>query len=109
MIANIKANFKELQIKSGTAVMKLEVLPTAKGFTELTKMTGHVVFLQVETEQEEIPFEEQEVEEQEAEEIPFAECEYEQPKPANVDCETGEVYEVIEDEARMIGEGNGVD
>lgn len=104
MIANIKANFKELQIKSGTAVMKLEVLPTAKGFTEPTKMTGHVVFLQVETEQEEIPFEEQE-----AEEIPFAECEYEQPKPANVDCETGEVYEVIEDEARMIGEGNGVD
>lgn len=104
MIANIKANFKELQIKSGTAVMKLEVLPTAKGFTELTKMTGHVVFLQVETEQEEIPFEEQE-----AEEIPFVECEYEQPKPANVDCETGEVYEVIEDEARMIGEGNGVD
>lgn len=104
MIANIKANFKELQIKSGTAVMKLEVLPTAKVFTELTKMTGHVVFLQVETEQEEIPFEEQE-----AEEIPFAECEYEQPKPANVDCETGEVYEVIEDEARMIGEGNGVD
>lgn len=104
MIANIKANFKELQIKSGTAVMNLEVLPTAKGFTELTKMTGHVVFLQVETEQEEIPFEEQETEE-----IPFAECEYEQPKPANVDCETGEVYEVIEDEARMIGEGNGVD
>ncbi len=104
MIVNIKANFKELQIKSGTAVMKLEMLPTAKGFTELTKMTGHAVFLQVETEQEEIPFEEQE-----AEEIPFVECEYEQPKPANVDCETGEVYEVIEDEARMIGEGNGVD
>ena len=104
MITNIKASFKELQIKSGTAVMKLEVLPSAKGFTDLTKMTGQVVFLQVETEQEEIPFEEQE-----AEPIPFEECDYEYPKPANVDCETGEVYEEITDEARMIGDGYEVD
>lgn len=106
MITNIKASFKELQIKSGTAVMKLEVLPSAKGFTDLTKKTGQVVFLQVETEQEEIPFEEQE-----AEPIPFDECDYgySDPKPANVDYETGEVYEEITDEARMIGDGNGDD
>ena len=62
--------------------------------------------MQVETEQEEIPFEEQE-----AEPIPFDECDYEysDPKPANVDYETGEVYEEITDEARMIGDGNGND
>ncbi len=106
MITSIKASFKELQIKSGTAVMKLEVLPSAKGFTDLTKMTGQAVFLQVETEQEEIPFEEQE-----AEPIPFYEYDYEHPnpKPANVDLETGEIYEEITDEALMIGDGNGND
>ena len=103
MQTEIKASFKELQIKSGTAVMKLEVLPSAKGFTDLTKMTGQAVFLSVESEQEELPFSNDE----EQEEIPCYEAEV--VKPANVDCETGEVYEVIEDEARMIGEGNGVD
>lgn len=106
MITSIKASFKELQIKSGIAVMKLEVLPSAKGFTDLTKMTGQAVHLQVETEQEEIPFEDQE-----AKPIPFDEYDYEypDPKPANVDFETGEMYEEITDEARMIGDGDGND
>ena len=27
-------------------------------------------------------------------------------RPANVDAETGEIYEPIEDEARMLGEGS---
>lgn len=99
MQTEIKASFKELQIKSGTAVMKLEVLPSAKGFTDLTKMTGQVVFLTVESEQDEIPF----ANEEEQDEIPCYEAEV--VRPANVDADTGEVYEVIEDEARMIGGG----
>lgn len=37
-------------------------------------------------------------EENEGEPLPF-------DRPANVDAETGEVYEVITDEARMIGDG----
>lgn len=37
-------------------------------------------------------------EEDEGEPLPF-------DRPANVDAETGEVYEVITDEARMIGDG----
>lgn len=36
--------------------------------------------------------------EDEGEPLPF-------DRPANVDAETGEVYEVITDEARMIGDG----
>lgn len=35
---------------------------------------------------------------EEGEPLPF-------DRPANVDAETGEVYEVITDEARMIGDG----
>lgn len=37
-------------------------------------------------------------EEDEGEPLPF-------DRPANVDADTGEVYEVITDEARMIGDG----
>lgn len=90
MITEIKAQFDDLGIKAGKATDKFIVLPSAKGFIELA----------------EIPFEEQE-----AEPIPFDECDYEysDPKPANVDYETGEVYEEITDEARMIGDGNGND
>ena len=104
MITEIKASFDDLGIKAGKATAKFIVLPSAKGFTDLTKIVGQTVVLTVETEQQEIPFEEQE-----AEPIPFDDCEYEHPKPANVDCETGEVYEEITDEARMIGDGYEVD
>lgn len=106
MITEIKAQFDDLGIKAGKATAKFIVLPSAKGFIELAKIVGQTVVLTVETEQAEIPFEEQE-----AEPIPFDECDYEysDPKPANVDYETGEVYEEITDEARMIGDGNGND
>ena len=100
MITEIKASFDDLGIKAGKATAKFIVLPSAKGFTDLTKIVGQTVVLTVETEQAEIPFDEQE-----AEPIPF----YEYEKPANVDCETGEVYEEITDEARMIGDGYEVD
>ena len=46
--------------------------------------------------QDELPLEYDE--EDEGEPLPF-------DRPVNVDAETGEVYEVITDEARMIGDG----
>lgn len=107
MITEIKASFDDLTIKAGKATAKFVVLPSAKGFTELTKIVGQTVVLTVETEQAELPFDVQDTEP-----IPLDECDYEfqEPrKPANVDCETGEIYEEITDGARMIGDGNGND
>ncbi|MCI6548084.1 MAG: hypothetical protein MR874_06860 [Coriobacteriaceae bacterium] len=60
MRQEIKASFKQATIKAGTATLQFEVLPSAEGFTEVMKMTGGVVMLTVETEQQELPFEERE-------------------------------------------------
>lgn len=55
MKQEIKASFKQATIKAGTATLQFEVLPSAEGFTEVMKMTGGVVILTVETEQQELP------------------------------------------------------
>ncbi len=55
MKQEIKASFKQATIKAGTATLQFEVLPSAEGFTEVMKMTGGVVMLTVETEQQELP------------------------------------------------------
>ena len=55
MKQEIKASFKQATIKAGTATLQFEVLPSAAGFTEVMKMTGGVVMLTVETEQQELP------------------------------------------------------
>lgn len=62
MKQEIKASFKQATIKAGTATLQFEVLPSAEGFTEVMKMTGGVVMLTVETEQQELPFEENQTE-----------------------------------------------
>ena len=58
MKQEIKASFKQVTIKAGTATLQFEVQPSAEGFTEVMKMTGGVVMLTVETEQQESPLDE---------------------------------------------------
>lgn len=58
MRQEINARFKQATIKDGNATLQFEVLPTAKGFVEIMKLTGGVVMLAVETEQEKLPLEE---------------------------------------------------
>lgn len=90
----IRANFKQATVKGGTAVLQLEILTSdANGFPIL-KLSGKPVVLTVADIQDELPLDY----EDEGEPLPF-------DKPANVDAETGEVYEVIVDEGRMIGDG----
>ena len=55
MKQDIKASFKQATVKSGVAVLQFEVLPSAKGFMEVMKMTGGVVVLTIQTEQQELP------------------------------------------------------
>lgn len=91
----IRANFKQATVNGGTAVLKLEILTSdANGFPIL-KLSGKPVVLTVADIQDELPLD---YDEDEGEPLPF-------DRPANVDAETGEVYEVITDEARMIGDG----
>lgn len=88
----IRANFKQATVKGGTAVLQLEIL-TDNAFPIL-KLSGKPVVLTVADIQDELPLDYDE----EGEPLPF-------DRPANVDAETGEVYEAITDEARMIGDG----
>lgn len=59
MKQEIKANFKQATIKNGTANLQFEVLTSAEGFMDVVKVAGSVVLLTVETEQQELPIEEQ--------------------------------------------------
>lgn len=79
----IRANFKQATVKGGTAVLQLEILTSDANAFPILKLSGKPVVLTVADIQDELPFD----------------------RPANVDAETGEVYEVITDEARMIGDG----
>lgn len=91
----IRANFKQATVKGGTAVLQLEILTSdANAFPSL-KLSGKPVVLTVADIQDELPLD---YDEDKGEPLPF-------DRPANVDAETGEVYEVITDEARMIGDG----
>lgn len=62
----------------------------------ILKLSGKPVVLTVADIQDDLPLDYDE--EDEGEPLPF-------DRPANVDADTGEVYEVITDEARMIGDG----
>lgn len=86
----IRANFKQATVKGGTAVLQLEILTSDANAFPILKLSGKPVVLTVADIQDD--------EEDEGEPLPF-------DRPANVDAETGEVYEVITDEARMIGDG----
>lgn len=80
----IRANFKQATVKGGTAVLQLEILTSDANAFPILKLSGKPVVLTVADIQDEpSPFD----------------------RPANVDAETGEVYEVITDESRMIGDG----
>lgn len=85
----IRANFKRATVNGGTAVLQLEILTSDASAFPILKLSGKPVVLTVADIQDE---------EDEGEPLPF-------DRPANVDAETGEVYEVITDEARMIGDG----
>lgn len=90
----LRANFKQATVKSGTAVLQLEILTSGANAFPILKLSGKPVVLTVADIQDELPLDYDE----EGEPLPF-------DRPANVDAETGEVYEVITDEARMIGDG----
>lgn len=90
----IRANFKQATVKGGTAVLQLEILTSDGNAFPILKLSGKPVVLTVADIQDELPLDYDE----EGEPLPF-------DRPANVDAETGEVYEVITDEARMIGDG----
>lgn len=90
----IRANFKQATVKDGTAVLQLEILTSDANAFPILKLSGKPVVLTVADIQDELPLDY----EDEGEPLPF-------DRPANVDAETGEVYEVITDEARMIGDG----
>ena len=92
----IRANFKQATVKGGTAVLQLEILTSDANAFPILKLYGKPVVLTVADIQDELPLDYDE--EDEGEPLPFY-------RPANVDAETGEVYEVITDEARMIGDG----
>ena len=91
----IRANFKQATVKGGTAVLQLEILTSYANAFPILKLSGKPVVLTVADIQDELP---RDYDEDEGEPLPF-------DRPANVDAETGEVYEVITDEARMIGDG----
>lgn len=92
----IRANFKQATVKGGTAVLQLEILTSDASAFPILKLSGKPVVLTVADIQDELPLDYDE--EDEGEPPPF-------DRPANVDADTGEVYEVITDEARMIGDG----
>lgn len=100
MNTTIKAHFKQATVKGGVAVLQLEVLTDAAGAFDVIKQEGRTVILTIESEQQELDFEA----EYEAEPLPLDEEPIE--RPANVDAETGEIYEPIEDEAYMLAEGS---
>ena len=89
----IRGNFKQATVKGGTAVLQLEILTSDGNAFPILKLSGKPVVLTVADIQDELP-----LGYDEGEPLPF-------DRPANVDAETGEVYEVITDEARMIGDG----
>lgn len=91
----IRANFKQATVKGGTAVLQLEILTSDANAFPILKLSGKPVVLTVADIQDELPLD---YDEDEGEPLPF-------DRPANVDAETDEVYEVITDEARMIGDG----
>lgn len=91
----IRANFKQATVKGGTAVLQLEILTSDANAFPILKLSGKPVVLTVADIQDELPLDYDE--EDEGEPLPF-------DRPANVGAETGEVYEVITDEARMIGD-----
>lgn len=90
----IRANFKQATVKGGTAVLQLEILTSDANAFPILKLSGKPVVLTVDDINEELPLDY----EDDGEPLPF-------DRPANVDAETGEVYEVITDEARMIRDG----
>ncbi len=92
----IRANFKQATVKGGTAVLQLEILASDANAFPILKLSGKPVVLTVADIQDELPLDYDE--EDEGEPLPF-------DRPANVDADTVEVYEVITDEARMIGDG----
>lgn len=90
----IRANFKQATVKGGSAVLHLKILTSDANAFPILKLSGKPVVLTVADIQDELPLDYDE----EGEPLPF-------DRPANVDADTGEVYEVITDEARMIGDG----
>lgn len=90
----IRANVKQATVKGGTAVLQLEILTSDANAFPILKLSGKPVVLTAADIQDELPLDYDE----EGEPSTF-------DRPANVDAETGEVYEVITDEARMIGDG----
>lgn len=85
----IRANFKQATVKGGTAVLQLEILTSDANAFPILKLSGKPVVLTVADIQDELPLD---YDEDEGEPLPF-------DRPANVDAETVEVYEVITDEA----------
>lgn len=89
----INENFKDAQLKGVVAILRLEILLSDANAYPILKLNGKPVALTMADIQDELP-----LDYDEGEPLPF-------DRPANVDPETGEVYDVIVDEDRMIGAG----
>lgn len=92
----IKAHFKQATVKGGVAVLQLEVLTDATGAFDVIKQAGRTVVLTIESEQQELDLDA--CDEYEVEPLPIEDI------PANVDAETGEIYDPFEDEAHVLTE-----
>ena len=78
MKQTIKPNFEQATVKGGVPFPQLEGLPDAAGAFDTIRQSGHVVFLTVETEQQEID---------------LTGCEA-LPAVHDVDPETGEIFDI---------------
>ena len=66
----IRANFKQTTIKNGLAVLQFEVLQSAENFSDVIKLSGKAVVLDIDDEQPELPLD---VDVEEPEDVePFA-------------------------------------
>lgn len=66
----IRANFKQTTITNGLAVLQFEVLQSAENFSDVIKLSGKAVVLDIDDEQSELPLD---VDVEEPEDVePFA-------------------------------------
>lgn len=92
----IRANFKQATVKGGTAVLQLEILTSDANAFPIFKLSGKPVVLTVADIQDELPLDYDEEDEVRAAPV----------RPTGErGRRDGRVYEVITDEARMIGDG----
>ncbi|OFK25065.1 hypothetical protein [Olsenella sp. HMSC062G07] len=59
MANTIKAQFKQATVKGGVTNMQFEAVTESKGVFDAIKLSGGIVFLTIESEQQELPIDQQ--------------------------------------------------